>query len=361
MIRVPGFGPESAKIMIVGEAPGAEEERQGRPFVGSAGQLLRNFLLQSGIDPTSVYYTNICKYRPPKNDISQWFDNGVPREEILEGCQELQQEILSVSPNVVLVCGSHPLQMLCGKGHWNKKFGAYTGIQDWRGSILESTLVWGQKCLPSYHPSYILREGYADHGVWLCDLARLKAQSDFPEIVREADQKTIVIDPRGEERHYWKAELLRSKLITFDIEYVDNKLICVGMTNSSDKAIVFATDRPGDVEFISDILLSGIPLCAQNAMFDCSILEYWYGIRCMQHIQYDTMIAAHAANIELAKSLDFLASLYTDQPFWKEMVDWKKVRKGEQPLSDVYRYNAIDTWVTHAIMQAQLQEEFGRV
>jgi uracil-DNA glycosylase family 4 len=75
MIRVPSRYPPGAKIMWIGEAPGADEEKDGEFFVGAAGKLLRKCLMMSGINPDEVYFANLAKYRPPNNKIRAWFDN----------------------------------------------------------------------------------------------------------------------------------------------------------------------------------------------------------------------------------------------------------------------------------------------
>ena len=357
---VPGFGPKNAKVVVVGEAPGAEEVIRGQPFVGETGKLLRLFLLKVGIDPQDVYFTNLCKERPPGNDLKLWFRDGQPEHPaLLMGLMELADELREVNPNVIMAAGNYPMKMLTGKGRWSDKLKTFTGIQDYRGSIYECILpgAEGLKVVPTFHPSYIYREGYPDHGTWQVDLRRIKEQSAFPEI--KPLNKRIIIDPRGSDRVEAHLHLLSdmSKTLSFDIEYINNRLLCVGMTTSRDEAYCFVTDDAGDVSFCREILLSGIPLCAQNAMFDCSMLEHWYNIPCLPYLKHDTMLAAHAANIELPKGLDYLTSIYTEQPYYKDMIDWDQIKKGIQPIEDVWQYNAIDTWVTHQIMEEQLADD----
>lgn len=357
--RVDGYGPLDAKILVVGEAPGETEVREGRPFVGPAGKMLRSFLLQVGIDPEEVRYNNICKYWPPGNKISAWFKNGEPNEQVLAGMMELDLEIKRMRPNVILACGSHPLWAMTGKARWNKKESSYVGIMDWRGSILPYSgdpSIW---VVPTFHPSYILQEGRSDHGTWMVDLARARMLSTTPGYVRSSDHKELVLDPRGDdlEREIQWLTADKSKILTFDIEYIGSNLLCVGMTISSDRAVCWVMHDQTDINRVREILTSGQPLCAQNGMFDCSILEWHYGIECIQYLRYDTMLAAHSANPELPKGLDYLTSIYTDQPYYKDMVDWKKIKSGEQPISDVWQYNAIDTWTTHKIMEEQLADD----
>jgi uracil-DNA glycosylase family 4 len=366
MKRIEAYGPESARIMIVGEAPGATEEIEGRPFVGPAGKMLRSFLNRAGIDPDDVYLTNMCKYRPPGNKIEKFFlRGGLPNMQVLEGMEELQADIKRIKPNVIVACGNFPLWALTGIGTWNEnptetRARGYSGITKWRGSILEGVLVPGTKVIPTFHPSYINQEGYGDHGTWACDLDRIARESLFPEIRRPV--KNPRIDPNGAARNDFRNEVLSaaadpSRILTFDIEYIGEKLLCVGMSLDRDNPVVIPTRNPGDIHYCRDLLLSGIGLNAQNSAFDCSILEWWYQMPVFKYLRYDTMLAAHAANIELPKSFEYLCSIYTDQPYYKDMVDWNLIKKGKQSLNTLYEYNAIDTWTQHHIMEEQIKED----
>lgn len=368
MKKVPAYGPERARIMVVGEAPGKDEVLQGRPFVGSAGKTMRKCLAQVGIDPDEVYMTNLAKFQPPANDLKKWFDSsGSPNHPaLLSGLVELADEILRVKPNVIVAFGNFPLWALTGLASWKKvkqKSGGsvltYSGISDWRGSIVECALVEGFKVIPTFHPSYITREGYSDHGIFLADLARIKKESEFPEI--RYPEKEYIYDPRGPE---WLAVRERfldqpDKMVTCDIEYIGNNLLCVGLTNDRNWATTIRTKTLADYAKAHEILMSGAPLNMQNAMFECSILEWHYNTPVINHLGYDTMLAAHASNIELPKGLDFLCSIYTDQRFYKNMVNWDRVKKGEQPIDEVLLYNMMDVWVQHEVMEEQLKYDLN--
>jgi len=355
--KVPGSGPESAKLMVIGEAPGQYEERLGQPFVGPSGELLRDVMRQVGIDPSEVRFSNLCKFRPPGNELSAWFDsNGMPNATVMEGLAELKEEIEHVKPNCIVALGNFPLWALTGKSRWDRKNRGYTGIGDYRGSILQgSDFTCGRKVVAAYHPASILRQ-YPNKAILRLDLARAAKQREFPEI--RPIQRTFVLDPRGDDRRYWLDRLATTgDHLTGDIEYIGERLLCVGLTSQRGEAVVLAMHDARDVSEVRSLLESGKPLVFQNGMFDCSILEWHYGIRCVRHLKYDTMIAAYNIALEFPKDLGFLASLYTEQPAWKGMVDWKKVAAGAQPMSDVLHYNAIDTWATEEIMHEQLAQD----
>ncbi len=132
-------GSPSAKLMVVGEAPGAEEEKFGKPFVGRSGKLLDKLLTSAGIDVVNgVYFCNVIKCRPPKNRKPK-------RKEILEGIPWLMQQMKLVDPFVVILLGTTAVEAVLGiKG----------GISSIRGNWFNRE---GRFVMPLFHPSYLLR------------------------------------------------------------------------------------------------------------------------------------------------------------------------------------------------------------
>jgi uracil-DNA glycosylase family 4 len=102
---VPGYGPVTARVMAVGEAPGESEDREGKPFVGAAGRLLTSLLESVGLDRRDIYITNIVKCRPPRNRDPE------PLE--VESCSHfLDEQIALLQPDVILLLGRHALSRL---------------------------------------------------------------------------------------------------------------------------------------------------------------------------------------------------------------------------------------------------------
>ena len=135
-----GEGPEyDCRVMIVGEAPGADEDATGRPFVGKAGQLLTGILENGGkIQRSTLYITNTIKCRPP--------ENRNPNMDEIRACSEyLEAQLLLLHPDIVVTLGNIPTQHLLGTKQ------GITGLRgqwiDWRGI----------KLFPMFHPSYLLR------------------------------------------------------------------------------------------------------------------------------------------------------------------------------------------------------------
>lgn len=112
---VPGEGNPHAAVALVGEAPGAQEEAQGRPFVGAAGKNLDALLAMAGLTREALYVTNAVKFRPTRPGAGARLRNRSPtREEVARFAPWLRREIAAVSPRVVVTLGNVPLQAVTG-------------------------------------------------------------------------------------------------------------------------------------------------------------------------------------------------------------------------------------------------------
>lgn len=162
-----GDGNERSKLLFIGEGPGADEDEQGLPFVGRAGQLLTQILTAGGIDRKDVYITNIVKCRPPENRIPN-------PEEMIICDQHLQTQIMLIDPELIILLGNTPTRWILKTNE---------GITKIRGKWFE----WrGKVVMPMFHPSYLLRnasskEGSPKHLTWI-DIQEVKRSWD---IVRE--------------------------------------------------------------------------------------------------------------------------------------------------------------------------------
>jgi DNA polymerase len=134
---VPGEGPADAPVMFVGEGPGAAEDRQGRPFVGPAGQLLNQLLLGAGLRRPGVFITNIVKCRPP--------ENRDPQSDEIEACSEyLEGQIALLQPRLICLLGRPATQTLLNST-------ASMGLV--HGRVFDKD---GLKFMPLYHPAAAL-------------------------------------------------------------------------------------------------------------------------------------------------------------------------------------------------------------
>ena len=141
---VPGEGNPQARIMFVGEAPGADEDAQGRPFVGRAGQLLNRVIEACGLKRGDVFIGNILKCRPP--------ENRDPRpDEIIKCLPYLQRQIEIINPEVIVALGAHAARTLLNT---NKPIGQLRGrFHEYYAGLGRGPI----KLMPTYHTAYLLR------------------------------------------------------------------------------------------------------------------------------------------------------------------------------------------------------------
>lgn len=153
-----GVGDPNAKLVFVGEGPGRDEDRQGEPFVGAAGQLLTKIIAAIGLTREQIYICNIIKCRPPQNRN--------PRPDEIETCVPfLYRQLAAIRPLFVCALGKFAAQTLLD---------TEAPISKLRGRFHD---VNGLRILPTYHPAYLLRNPEQKRAVWE-DMKRL--MKDYP-------------------------------------------------------------------------------------------------------------------------------------------------------------------------------------
>ena len=369
---VPGYGPLNAKIVIVGEAPGREEELEGEPFVGSSGRLLNDMLVRCGIDRKRCWLTNVMKTRPNNNDFGLFYVDKGRREQSYDLKESIgiltEVEIESIKPNLIIALGAEPLRALTGK----------RSIEKWRGSLIETPF---GKVLPTYHPAYILRR-YEWRAICELDLRKAQRHSHFPEL--RTLKRVLEIQPSLEQTMNYLGSI--KDRVAFDIETGAGFIRCLGLATSPElsHSIPFTVSSGGS-RAIGPLAPKGrllasnaseneyklgsywtldeeaiilkqldkifrdpkIELIAQHFPFDASKLAREFGFE-FNNLWMDTMVAQHCCYSELPKSLDFLCSMYTDEPRYSDY----------NPESDLstWRYNNMDCVITFEVALALEKE-----
>ena len=142
-----GVGDPAAQLMFVGEGPGADEDQQGEPFVGRAGQLLTRMIEAMGFARSDVYIANVVKCRPP--------GNRDPEPDEIEACEPfLKSQIAAIRPRVIVALGRFAVQTLLHDA---------TPISRLRGKWREYE---GVKLMPTFHPAYLLRSPAEKKPAW---------------------------------------------------------------------------------------------------------------------------------------------------------------------------------------------------
>lgn len=159
-----GDGNPNAKVMFIGEGPGADEDKQGIPFVGKAGKLMNQAFLGIGIKRSEVYIANIVKCRPP--------NNRNPLKEESTACLDyLRNQVMLIKPKIIVLLGSVALKNILGEEY---------GITASRGKwIIKKDI----KYMPTFHPAALLRDENKKIDFWR-DLKKIKEEI---EILKKSD------------------------------------------------------------------------------------------------------------------------------------------------------------------------------
>lgn len=371
-----GRGNPSARIMIVGEAWGADEARLGQPFVGLSGDELNRMLGEVGILRSDVYVTNVVNAQPAGNDISLWiplkkkditadcvrFRDRMVKPIIVEGYRSLLKEISLVKPQLILALGNTALWTLTGR--W--------GVVKWRGSqLLQNAAdlvdqVQNPPCkvIPTYHPAAILRQ-WEWRAIALTDLRRAKREAQTDSYVQP--DWCFVIRPGlvqalgtlGALRERCEA---RPTLLSFDLETRAGHIACAGIAWDRCNAICLPFMAVGTPEGYwppeeEALILEGLHgvlthpnarVLGQNLLYDAQYTwKHWHFA---PRVTFDTMIAHHTAFAGLPKALDFQASMYCESfVYWKDDGKTWNPQVGEEQL---WRYNAEDCVRTFEIAEA---------
>lgn len=369
MVRLIGpDGPPNARVMIIGEAPGAEEELKGVPFVGASGMELNRMLGEAGLSRSESFVTNIARVRPPGNDISAFIakakkdrtpghtplrDKYVTKE-IHEGWALLQGEISRVQPKVIITLGNIPLWALTGK--W--------GINKWRGSQLEAM---GIPVIPTLHPAYILRS-WSERSIAVGDLRRaarirsgagslrpawnFRIRPNFVDVTSILDQLYIRCFHGKPVRMSFDLETRAGHIACAGISWSPTDAICIPFMVAGQTSGYFTEVEETEIVLRIARLLThpNAEVVGQNILYDSQYTWRWWHF--VPRVIQDTMIGQHSIFSDMPKGLAFLASMYCDwYVYWKdEGKNWAE-NMGEDQL---WNYNCQDCVYTDEVGHAQI-------
>jgi len=325
-MRVEITGPANSQIMLVGEAPGEDEDRSGKPFIGYAGHTLDTLLRAAGINRHECLITNVAKERPPGNNFDFFFEDPkkrTPKPILRQFIEELKNDIIKYRPNIVIALGAKANGALTG--NW--------GIERERGYITESTLVPGVKVFSTYHPQAVNHEWKLHFSV-IMDLKKALRNSKDKTLPRD-NRRLVASAPKKVFLDYLDFLIHdHKKAVVVDIETVQpgTHIEELGLADSPDHAVsfkflsgrnpklhpddelevwqklaqVFSVPRPEDTHTI----------VGHNLAFDNAVLYHHHGIY-IPGPCFDTMVATHVCWPETPRSLAFLSSVCLNVPLWK--------------------------------------------
>lgn len=353
---VPGKGNPEADLMLVGEAPGKYEDEQLEPFVGPTGSMIDEFLSSSGVKRSEVYMTNVVKYRPPLNDFSQLHQIGVDVNEQIKRLWE--EEIDRYKPKCILAIGNEALRALTG----------LDGILNYRGSILRSN--GGHiKVVPTIHPAALFPKGPADPG--LPYVYKKLIQSDFQRAVAQSKfrdfrliNRTLSIARNSLDVYRFFSEYSSLDLAANDIESIN----CIPVST----AFAFNKYHALSIPLIGSIGKFKLTDMSPREIIECwkIIQEQFERLRLIgQNYKYDeykqtlfgfsgfnlrsdTLLKTHLLFPELpSKSLGVQASLWTEEPYYKD--EGKEPKIGKFNVDQFFTYNGRDAAVNFEIDEEQ--------
>lgn len=374
-------GPRNARVMIVGEAPGENEVREGKPFVGYSGKLLDSLLAEAGINRADCFVTNVCRERPPKNDMGAWMPTTktaqaeclaanyevvagrVVHPAVAAGCTALEEEINDVNPALIIALGNTALWAITGKD----------SITKWRGSHLCPVLGGVERpsilVLPTYHPAAVLRQ-WTLKPIFRQDLRRAATNLRNPTpkptwffTVRPTFAQVMIVL-----RNLLERAENEPLLLSTDIETRAQHTTCVGLAWTVTDALCIpfvSAEKPDgywtedqEVEIVWSLyrLLTHprVQVVGQNFIYDAQYFyRHWHFIPNLVH---DTMLAQHVCFPRVTKSLDFIASMYCEHyVYWKDDgKDWR----GDGDEEQYWRYNCEDcvrTLECHHVLQRTIK------
>ncbi len=356
--HVPPEGSLDSKIAFIGEAPAQHEVMEGRPLVGRTGQYFNDLLLTSRIARSECYLDNIFEVEvkkvrtkrgqknvdlyfslPPNKHLLYATDTGFTMEGQVYA-DRLVERISKLKSNIVVPMGNPAMEALTGK----------RGIVKWRGSVIFPEKI-GKKVMPTIHPAAIFRTYMYKHYI-LFDFRRARDEMVTP-IYTAPDCDYHLTEGFSQYMNYLRHAKMEKSPIAFDIEVMNQEVSCISFADTSTNAISipFRYNRkeyftlPQEAEIwrsIAEILEDRtIIKVGQNLAFDNAFLFDKYGI--VVRNSDDTMIAHQTLFPDFPAGLDFITSMYTKEPYYKdegkEYINW-----GGSDL-DFLLYNAKDSKV----------------
>ncbi len=344
---VPGWGDLDSKIVIVGEAPGKEEDEQGQPFVGTAGKVL-NGLLKLALNKSrnDFYITNVVKCRPP--------NNRTPLSEEIKACfSYLKDELRLIQPDIIVALGETASITLTGKGI------------SWRGKVLPLLSDFELPNVPvliTYHPAFIVRtRQYFPLVIW--DFEKIPKAHDW--LKKKYEERYLINPPLRVILEFF--EKYKNSLTAVDIETAKSNERKNGPNPFTDTIIGIAfSAKEGEALHLSGSTLTSAwyhvksfletnpNLVYHNNLFDRCFLSV-QGIQ--SNIAWDTYDAMALIYPDLPRDLEFVGSLYENMPLYKEMYKPKLKRKKnlfeQSEVRNLGWYNCRDVDLTLRIAKAQ--------
>jgi DNA polymerase I-like protein with 3'-5' exonuclease and polymerase domains/uracil-DNA glycosylase len=366
-----------AKVVVVGEAPGEHEVREGRPFVGPAGKIITSAARKAGLQRRDIHWTNACLCRPPNNDMGRLLDQVRKQNRVIEKENKAR---LKVDKSATLE-PSIPTPMACCSPRLWAELEPYTDIIAAGGTAVKTVV--GQsasimslrggpielerndkvlRVLPTVHPAFVMRAKRWTH-VFHSDLHKAarwfrgELRWEPPKVFYNpspSELETFLSDPKVP---YWTYDVE-----TDSIECLTAELRCIAIGTAEAVVVVGFQSIENALPFYPAAEMEKIRgvLCSffadsrrlkaghNSGYYDRLVVENQLGVTPEPNI--DTMLLHRLTESELPHNLGFVGSLYTDVPSWKTDREGKKKAKESETDRELHEYCAYDVAVTAAVL-----------
>lgn len=363
-------------VAIIGEAPGADEDQVGLPFVGPSGRELGRMMKDAGwrgewheftgkgkpgfFQPTDVWFTNVYPVRPPENQASRLPEYGIPEEVFQETFLE---QLRTYRPRIIVAAGAIALGALCPETRGRD--GA-ARIGTFKGSLLKCKhFDWAHFVIPCPHPAFILRQ-WEDRPIGVFCLERALEEWTYLQTHNELQplpMRCIRLQPDADTLiEHLKVLLNYQTTISVDIELLDGYPAVYGIAVSPVDVMSFSVwdyheDKLVQIWRLLNEVLKTCPQIGQNYIsFDCTWhewLELEPDLRIFESKTEDTLVMHHVLWPEFPHKLEFLTMQYTREPYYKDEGRRWKPKDGIRKLM---HYNALDAATTYEVWLAMTKE-----
>lgn len=343
-------GDPGSSICFIGEAPGTQEIAQGRPLVGPAGQVFNQCLSAAGIIRMGCHIQNMIPHKI--KDTREYLTPSGLTEVGRETRDHLVERLKNSRANVFVPLGGLAFTALTGE----------TEIKKRRGSIYESNVMPGKKVIGTVHPALCLphRGDYLQRYSIINDFRKVLRHSTFPEL-GIPDNDYIIRPSLADVRDYVKL-CREQKKIGYDIEILNHQISCLAIS-ANPTSVMCIPFMEGNQHYWRDrdeveiwLLLHellgdpDVGTITQYGMFDHSFTLSRSRIRIRGPV-YDTHVAQRIMYPDLPAGLDYLCSVYTDIPYYKD--DGKEWGRIKDNIETFWLYNCKDALSLHEIWSKQ--------
>lgn len=363
---VPGRGSATAKIMIIGEAPGPQENETGLCFIGPSGQLLFEMARAAGFHLDDVYLSNVRKHQPPYKivngkKVSDFYTMWPGEDSLAQQIAFLNEEINAINPNILVFMGANAFESCTG----NKNIFLY------RGSLIRYN---GRKAIGTFHPARLLHSDggnfapYWQKSIIEFDLKRAFDESASKEL--ELPHRVLQVCKSSLDLYRFIDESSKDSdgYVDEDIEASHCIPSCIALSFHPSRAMSVPLLPVLYGMKLTDMSIAELADCwiqiarinaeskwkksGHNFKYDQDKIKH-FGFK-LDRLSFDTQLASHSICPELPQSLAFNTSIWTREPFYKE--EGSEFDPKKHKIERVFLYNAKDSAVTNEVRRAQIAE-----